>query len=99
MSAAPYFASEPATIGHQQWRVIVTDSSFGGRRFAYQFCEIGALALWQDQTRWPAFDFGSRSMGLPRELARLYEANADAIKAALQPPAASPLAALLEFEP
>lgn len=83
MPAPLYFASAPREIGAHQWRVVVTDSRFGGRRFLYQFAPIGELPIWQDMREWPAFSFTAPDMGLPASLARLYEANAPALDAAL----------------
>lgn len=83
MPALLYFASEPREIAGHLWRVVVTDSKFGGRRFLYQFAPIGELPIWQDMREWPAFSFTAPDMGLPASLALLYEANAPALDAAL----------------
>lgn len=82
MTGPVHWASEPMTINGRAWRVIVTDSVFGGRRFAYQFTPPGAL-VWQDQRTWPRFDQGETDMGLPRSLALLFAVNKVAIDAAL----------------
>lgn len=78
-----YFASEPVMIGPAMWRVVVRDSAFGGRRFAYEWHPIGHLPVWRSQGRWPAFTMDRNDYGLPRSLARLYMANEIAIKEAL----------------
>ena len=78
-----YFASTPVLIGRNMWRVVVVDSKFGGRRFAYQWHPAGEIAMWEDQKRWPAFDLMANDLGLPASLARLYMANETAIKEAL----------------
>jgi len=78
-----YFASDPRPIGAHLWRVVVTDSKFGGRRFAYEFSEPDQLEIWRDQTDWPGFTLDALALGLPRSLALLYADNADTIRAAL----------------
>lgn len=78
-----YFASSATLIGDAMWRVIVTDSAFGGRRFAYQWYPVGDLPLWREQDRWPAFDLDKHTLGLPVGLAKIYAENAVAIKEAL----------------
>lgn len=78
-----YFASEPIMFGENMWRVIVTDSAFGGRRFAYQWHPVGHLPVWQEQGRWPWFDRDKQDLGLPASLAKLYLANEIAIKEAM----------------
>ncbi|MES2295380.1 MAG: hypothetical protein V4527_18940 [Pseudomonadota bacterium] len=82
MTGTPHFASEPATIDKHLWRVVVVDSAFGGRRFAYQFAAPGEL-VWQDQDKWPMFDLSTQWLGLPTELVFLFEANLPAIRKAL----------------
>lgn len=78
-----HFASDPIPIDKHEWRVVVTDSRFGGRRFTYQFRAIGELPIWQDMAQWKGFAFDAPRMGLPFGLAKLYEANAVRIDAAL----------------
>lgn len=78
-----YFASDPVMIGDAMWRVVVKDSAFGGRRFAYEFHPVGHLPAWRSQTRWPAFDLMRPDYGLPMSLAKLYMANEIAIKEAI----------------
>lgn len=85
MPARLHFASEPREIGGYLWRVIVTDSRHGGRRFLYQFAPIGQLPIWSDMQDWPGFSATARDMGLPVSLADLYGANAVAIRDALEP--------------
>ena len=79
-----YFASLPVLIGTNMWRVIVVDSAFGGRRFAYQWHPAGEIAMWEDQKRWPAFDLMANDLGLPRSLAQLYLANKAGIDEAIR---------------
>ncbi len=81
-----HFASEPVMIGANMWRVVVLDSKFGGRRFAYQYHPIGEMPIWEDQKRWPAFDMYRSDRGLPAALARLYLANKSAIDLAIRNP-------------
>lgn len=83
MIGAVHFASEPRIIGMHQWRVIVTDSKFGGRRFTYQFAALGQLPLWAEMQAFPTFAANIPRMGLPADLALLYDDNAAAIKAAM----------------
>lgn len=87
MPAPLYFTSEPQEIAGHLWRVVVTDSRFGGRRFLYQFAPVGELPIWQDMQQWPGFAFHAPRMGLPASLALLYAANAVAIADALLEPA------------
>lgn len=86
MPAPLHFASEPREIAGHMWRVVVTDSRHGGRRFLYQFAQIGALPLWQDMQEWPGFNRALPKYGLPPALRDLYFANVAACAAALDPP-------------
>lgn len=80
-----HFISEPQAIGDHVWRVVVTDSRFGGRRFLYQFAPAGELPMWEDMQAWPAFSMIAPRMGLPMAIAQLYESNAVAIAEAMEP--------------
>ncbi len=84
MGTPIHFASDPRPIGAHLWRVVVTDSKFGGRRFAYQFAAEGELPIWREQHEWPGFTLDAISKGLPVSLALLYEANAAQIQAAME---------------
>lgn len=95
MLAPLYFASEPVSIDRDDWRVIVTDSISGGRRFAYQFRQSGDLPIWLEMQQWPGFTLDAVRLGLPVALARLYDANFREIQAALHPEPESYAALLL----
>jgi hypothetical protein len=97
MTGPLYFASEPVAIDRHQWRVVVTDSKFGGRRFLYQFAAIGELPIWEDMASWPMFRPGTQTMGLPARLADLHAANAAEIAAAIAEPRESFAELLMQF--
>jgi hypothetical protein len=86
MPAPLHFVSEPREIAGNLWRVVVTDSRFGGRRFLYQFAPADELPIWADMQAWPTFDVALPRMGLPMAIALIYEENAVAIACAMREP-------------
>lgn len=77
-----HYASKPMKIGKNDWRVIVTDSRFGGRCTEYQW--RGESGCWRASRDWPAYDINNGStLGMPKTLAKLYAREKTALDAAL----------------
>jgi hypothetical protein len=82
------YETQPRTIGKHEWRAVVTTRN-GNRILTYEWrrlpCSLtGWSDRWRDYHEWPGYDFNDGSYaGCPRSLAKVYETNKTAIKAAM----------------
>lgn len=81
----PYLSS-PMKIGKQLWRMRICENGQGQVVTRYEFQDSSGM-FWHGQRDWPWYDFNDTYLGLPKELAKLYERERPAlIKYGLQSP-------------
>ena len=75
-----YFMSRPMQIGLHEWRLNIRDFDIGGKiHVCTEYEWRRGDGPWRKAREWPTYDGNDTYNGLPRSLAKLYEANKAAV--------------------